>query len=270
MREITSSLSREENRESPENEEDPDIQLLQQFGKLRIRAKDNALYYGPNSRFAVVQEYPEIFKARKHLRKDCKENFQRIREALRDETIFTGFPFAGISSGLDLQAMLPVRNLSDQLVKRYFECCNSLFTIVDKDDYLEQYSQVWLITPPPPHSLLAVTFFIIAIGCRSLNDGSQLLSQISSEGMQGALKAANRWKKYGQIALSQTELFKRTGLTNIQALLLLSLLEDSDHVRWNMLGFLGNMARIAGLHRDPNVFQELEEKERSFRRCACY
>jgi hypothetical protein len=50
-------------------------------------------------------------------------------------------------------------------------------------------------------------------------------------------------------------------------MLLLCLLEDGDHTRWNLLGLLGNMARIAGLHRDPNVFSEqIDEKGRIVRR----
>jgi hypothetical protein len=225
------------------------------------------MYYGPNSRFAISHGFPEIFQARKKDKKSCKNAFHKeLGALLSDETIVTGFPFAGLSPATQLHAMLPERYLCDQLVARYFECSNSLFNVVDSDHYWDQYPDIWSITPSPPASLLALTFFIVAIAARSLNEGHPLLTLISSEGMPGALKAASRWKKYGQMSLSQTCLFRTSSLTNIQAMLLLSIIEDADHVRWNMLGLVGNMARLGGLHRDPNVFQELDDSDRSLRR----
>jgi hypothetical protein len=43
-------------------------------------------------------------------------------------------------------------------------------------------------------------------------------------------------------------------------MLLLCLLEDADHVRWNLMGLLGNMACVAGLHRDPRDFKNLKKR----------
>jgi hypothetical protein len=107
---------------------------------------------------------------------------------------------------------------------------------------------------------------MVAIAARSLNASSELLPLVSSSGQPGALKAVKRWKSYGQLVLSECGLFRMSSLTNIQGLLLLSSLEDLDHARWNLLGLLCNMARIAGLHRDPDSFKELDEKVRSLRR----
>ena len=99
----------------------------------------------------------------------------------------------------------------------------------------------------------------------------KLIAVVGATGQQGgavvrALRAGNRWKKYGELALSQTGLLRQSRIDNMQGTLLLGLLEQEDHVRWNLLGMLGNMARVAGLHRDPNLFQELDEKGRNLRR----
>jgi Fungal specific transcription factor domain len=111
-----------------------------------------------------------------------------------------------------------------------------------------------------------MTFLMLAIAARSLNQNDILLPDISTEGLPGALKASNRWKKYGQMASAENDLFRRSSLANVQAMLLLCMLEDGDHVRWNLLGATGNMARIAGLHRDPRVFKDIEESDRVLRR----
>jgi hypothetical protein len=259
-------LPRGDSSQSPEAE-DPEIQeMVGQFSQLRMRLKDKAVYYGPNSRLGIAQDFPEIWKGRRKEKGSCRELFKTIRELLQDETGPTGFPFAGVSVMPDFQALLPARELCDQLVGRYFECCNSLFNIIDSDDYWEQYPQLWSTDAPPPNSLIAITFFMIAIASRSLNDRHQLLPQVSSEGGLGGLKAAGRWKKCGETALSQNCLFRKSSIYNIQAVLLLSIYEGGDNVRWNLLGLVGNMARIAGLHRDPNVFLELEDKDKSLRR----
>jgi len=230
-----------------------------------MRKKEKTVYYGPNARFAIAHEFPEIFKGHGK-RTRCKEMWRSTEELLRDESIITGFPFASLSTMPDLLAFLPIRDLCDQLVGRYFECCNSVFNIIDADDYWEEYRQLWANDPSPRNSFLSITFFIIAIASRSLNEGHQLVSRVSSEGVPGALKAANRWKKYGELALSQTGLLNKSSVYLIQALLLLSILETEDHTRWNLLGLIGNMARVAGLHRDPNVFPALGDKERAVRR----
>jgi hypothetical protein len=107
---------------------------------------------------------------------------------------------------------------------------------------------------------------MVAIAARSLNPSSELLPLLSSEGQRASLKTAKRWKSYGQLVLSECNLFRMSSLSNIQGLLLLSSLEDVDHARWNLLGLLCNMARISGLHRDPDTFKELDEKVRNLRR----
>jgi hypothetical protein len=250
--------------------------LIQQFTKLRVWPRnDNAVFYGPNSRFSIMAEYPEIIKLAKTQRKEGREDglscqaLRAQKELLRDNSVATGFPFGGSMPSIEeLQALLPEKNLCERLLGRYFECSNSLFTIIDPDFMnWEQYSMLWSTTPLPALSLLAIGFFIIALAVQSLNVGDELVAEIAPEGYSEALKLSRRWKAYGQMALSQNHLLKKSSLRNIQAMLLLCLLEDGDHTRWNLLGLLGNMARIAGLHRDPNVFSEqIDEKGRIVRR----
>ena len=260
VREITSSLAEA----TPSTDDvDTDTEPLEQFAKLRISTKDRAVYYGPNSRFAIVSDLHEIFKPKKKNRPGC-ELFKSIDTLLADEHFNTHFPFSSFRSPQSFAVFLPDRDLCDLLLTRYFTCCNRLFEILDENVYWEQYPLLW--SSNPSTSFLAITFFMIAIAARSLNEGDLLLPRVSSEGIPGALKSSNRWKKYGQVILSENDILQRSSLGNIQSMLLLCLLEDGHHVRWNLLGLLGNMARIAGLHRDPRVFQELEEPERNLRR----
>jgi len=61
VREISSSLTAAESAQTQEPLEDTDISLKDQFSKLRIQYKDDqAVYYGPNCRFGIISEYPEI------------------------------------------------------------------------------------------------------------------------------------------------------------------------------------------------------------------
>lgn len=241
--------------------------IVEQFSKLRLRSKDDrSIYYGPNCRYGIISEYPEVLKMRRQNRNEMCELHKNIHQLLKDEFPVTGFPFNALSTDYNLQVLLPEKTLCDRLIVRYFDCCNSLFTVIDSNVYWEQYSSIWSTTTSPAKAHLAITFLMISIAARSLNDGHGLLPLISSEGTLGALRFSNRLKKYGQLAISQNNLMQRSSLTNIQALLLLCSLEDQDHVRWNLLGLLGNMARIAGLYRDPDAFQGLEDNARNLRR----
>ena len=199
-------------------------------------------------------------------KKETCELLGHANQLLADDFPSSTFPFCAFSIDISLLAMLPQRTLCDRLIVRYFECCNSIFAVVDADAYWEQYSLLWSTTTTPAMSHLAITFFMISIAARSLNNGHELLPAVSSEGQIGALRFSKRWKKFGQQALSQNKLLETSSITNIQATFLLCALEDQEYIRWNLLGLLGNMARVAGLHRDPNSFQELDDKTRNIRR----
>jgi hypothetical protein len=259
-------LTTPESGEQPDPSQDTDITLIEQFSKLRVR-QDRAVYYGPNCRYALITEFSEIFSPPKKKRVEVCELLKNIYNLLKDETFsVTSFPFDVISSTeSSLHAMLPQKTVCDRLVERYFVCCDSVFTIVGANSYWEHYLLMWS-AESPPKGLLALTFLMIAIAARSLNEGHELLHLVSTEGQVGALKMSQRWKKIGQLALSQNSLFQRSSITNIQAVLLLCLLEDQYYVRWNLMGLLGSMTKIAGLYRDPDAFQELDENGRNTRR----
>lgn len=250
-------------------EEDPEVDLVQRFDKLRVRSKDDkAVYYGPNSRFAIMAEFIDVIKM--HRKKEACELIKNRESLLEDERnpVQIAFPFSTLPLTDDLQALLPNKSLCDILLNRYYECSNSLFPVLGMNmvDW-EHYHDLWSTTSPTPVSLLAIAFFALAIAARSLNPGHEILPLISPDGQTGALKMSRRWKSYGQLALGQSDLLKKHSLRNIQALLLLCILEDADAVRWNLLGMLGNMSRIVGLHRDPDVFRDqLDEKGRMIRR----
>jgi hypothetical protein len=215
-----------------------------------------------------MTEFSDIIKM--HKRKEACEIMTSMDLLLEDNanSIQLAFPFSTLPSMDDLQALLPNKSLCDILLNRYYECSNSLFPVLGMNmGSWEQYDDLWSKTSPTPVSLLAIAFFAISIAARSLNPNHEILDLISPDGQIGALKMSRRWKSYGQLALSQNDMLRKSSLRNIQALLLLCILEEVDAVRWNLLGMLGNMSRIVGLHRDPNVFREqLDEKGRKTRR----
>ena len=270
VREITASLASAESPDkSTTSEEGPDLSLLESFSKLRVKPRDDtAVYYGPNCRYGIISEYPEAFKLKFHLKKrqEMCDLMHTRWSLLKDDVIPTGFPFNVMLPDESLPAMLPDKFLCDQLIYQYFERCNSLFTIIDLHPFTEIYDRIWTEGPKPSMRTLSCTFFMIALAAHSLNEGHPLLEYLSSEGQAGALKLARRWKICGEMALSQIDPLRRTTVSNIKVLLLLLLLEDIDHVRWNMLGLLVNMARMTGLYRNPDVFDELDERSRLLRR----
>ena len=266
VQEISATLAAAKSNQQFDSTDETDIPIAEQFSKLKIHAKDdNTVYYGPNCRYGIVMEYPDVLQMHRKRNENCKL-FGHTNQLLEDNFPTSTFPFSVFSTDFNLQAMLPERILCDRLIVRYFECCDSLFAVIDTKAYWEQYSLLWSTTTTPAMSHFAITFFMIAIAARSLNDGHELLPAISSEGQIGALRFSKRQKKFGQLALSQNKLLQKSSIKNIQATLLLCLLEDQEYIRWNLLGLLGNMARIAGLYRDPNSFQELDDTTRNIRR----
>jgi len=271
VREITASIAAAESPDkSTTSEEGPDLSLLESFSKLRLRARDDkAIYYGPNSRYGIISEYPEAFKLLQFKkRKEMCDLMQTRWSLLKDDVIPTGFPFNVMLLEDALPAMLPDKPICDQLIYQYFEASNPLFTIVDMPHFMELYDRLWTQGTKIPMQMLSCTFFMLAIAAHSLNEGHPLLGFLSAEGQAGALKLARRWKIYGEMALGQIDPLRKTTLTNIKAILLLCLLEDADQVRWNMIGLVVNMARMTGLYRNPDVFEELDDRTRAQRRYA--
>jgi len=269
VREITASIAAAESPDkSTTSEEGPDLSLLESFSKLRLRTKDDkAVYYGPNCRYGIISEYPEAFKLL-HVkkRKEVCDLMQTRWSLLKDDVIPTGFPFNVMLLDDALPSMLPDKLICDQLIYRYFEACNPLFTIIDSPHYMELYDRLWTEGPKAPMQMLSITFFMLAMAAHSLNEGHPLLGFLSAEGQAGALKLARRWKIYGEMALGQIDPLRKTTISNIKAVLLLCLLEDADHVRWNMIGLVVNSARMTGLYRNPDVFDELDDRSRAQRR----
>lgn len=253
--------------ESPNGEQEPDVAMIEQFSKLRIIKKDDKMIHlGPNCRYGFLYEHPEIFKAGKPKKESC-ETCKWSGYGLDDSVLVTtGFPFDVLRADYGLRNMLPTRELCDKLVTRYFECCNSLFNVIDMGAYWGQYSLMWNTPTLPTSSPLAITFFMLAIAARSLNPGHELIPLISSEDQIGVLRVSRMWKQYGQLTLSQLQFLKRSSIATIQALLLLCLSEDEDQERWNTLGLLGSMAKAAGLYRDPDRLDELDNQQRAIRR----
>jgi hypothetical protein len=245
---------------------DEDDSISRHFAELRLQpGTEKHVYFGPNSRFAFLAEYPEL-SATLRARNQETNRLLDARQTLLDDTpIATGFPFT-VLANTDLQTMLPEKSVCNSFLARYLECCNSLFNIIDFDVYFcKQYPLLWS-SASPPATILAHTFLMLSIAARSLNEGHWLSNLVSPDGLPGTLKLAQRWKMYGKLSMSQAGLLEKSSVPNIQAILLLAMLEGTDHVRWNLLGMVVNMARIAGLHRNPDVFRELGEKDRNLRR----
>jgi hypothetical protein len=260
VREITSLAAP---REEKPGEDDS---IIRQFAELQLRPEVGQVYQGPRSQSAMVAGCPELerlFNAFE--REGGKWMDGTAKMMLEDDPIITSFPFPVVSD-VNLRVMLPEKYICDRILARYFDSCNTIYDIIEFETYFgEQYPLLWSFESPPT-VLLAHTFLMLAIGARSLNDGHWLTNLISPDGQAGTTKLSQRWRKYGQLALSQSGLLEKSNVANIQAVLLLGILEDVGHVRWNMLGMVANMATIAGLHRDPDVFKRLDENKRDLRR----
>jgi hypothetical protein len=266
VREISSSLAAAESKKNDDSSNEAETRaIVEQMTRLKLRTKDDkATYFGPNCRYGIISEYPEVFTHLKH--RLANQTCPLEEDPDGQDFLLSAFPFSIYSGEISLQAMLPQRTLCDQLITRYFHCCNSIFNIIDLDTfYTEQYPPIWS-TPSAPQGHLALVFFMLSIAARSLNAGHPLLPMLSDADQSGALTWARRFKQYGHLALSQNKLLHRSNLTSIQAMLLLALGAEEDNVRWNLVGLVTNMAKIGGLFRDPSKFTNLDDKVRNLRR----
>jgi len=272
VQEISSNLANVEVKQEPADSHDEMEQqvIIEQMARLKLRTKDDrATYFGPNCRYGIVGEYPEIFSKlmhKHHGRDKCPRDTAESDPDIFQDLALSGFPFNVYTGQLDLQAMLPQRPLCDQLIARYFICSNAIFNIIDEDTfYAEQYPAVWS-TSSAPAGHIALVFLMISIAGRSLNSGHPLLPMLSADGQPGALIWSRKWRKYGHLAISQNRLMQRSSLVSIQALLLLALGTEVDNVRFNLIGLVANMAKIGGLFRDPSKFTNLDDKLCNLRR----
>jgi hypothetical protein len=263
----------EVNKEPPDTPDEIETQaIIEQMARLKLRTKDDrAMYFGPNCRYGMVGEYPDIFTVLAHKRHDrdkCPRETAESDSDIFQDLALSAFAFNVYTGRLDLQAMFPQRLLCDQLVARYFLCSNALFNVIDQDTFFaEQYPAVWS-TPSAPAGPVALVFLMISIAARSLNPGHPLLPMLSADGQPGTLIWSRKWRKYGHLAVSQNGLMQRSSLVSIQALLLLAIGTEGDNVRWNLIGLVANMGKLGGLFRDPSKFTDLDDKTCNLRRYA--
>ena len=119
------------------------MEIVEQFSKLKIHAKDDrAIYHGPNCRYGIVLEYPEILKM-----------FERNKKSLASYLVIT--PRRRVSTVNDFHSPYSQQTLIYKYCCPREHCAIDLF--YDTSNVVTRYSlsliQMYIGNSTPRHGL---------------------------------------------------------------------------------------------------------------------
>lgn len=145
-----------------------------------------------------------------------------------------------------LTAVLPAKNLSDELVDSYLDTTETLYRVLHIPSFRRDYESLWLLGPEtvPDRAFLVQLKLVLAIGATTYDDTFSLRS------------SAMTWVYEAQTYLSEPGTKSRLDLQSLQISILLLLAQEAvgveGHALWIAAGALVRTAMHMGLHRDTN------------------
>ncbi|KAL1980078.1 hypothetical protein VTN96DRAFT_4667 [Rasamsonia emersonii] len=159
-----------------------------------------------------------------------------------------------------LRDMLPPKNVSDELVRAFFDHVHPNYTLFHRGTFQLRYEALWQPdssqAPEPEPGWVCSLFMMLVLGAETLGqDGSDEATSIQSRYVKMVRE------RFEQLAFTAS-------LANVQALLLLQLYEHNSGERnaaWMILGLAARMAIALGMHRE-GVNEGFDPIERNTRR----
>lgn len=144
-----------------------------------------------------------------------------------------------------LRDMLPPKDVSDVLVRAFFENVHPNYSLFHRTTFQLRYEELWQPnasqTPEPEPGWVCSLFMVLVLGADAL-------------GEDGADEATSIQSRYVRMVRERFEQLAFTAsLANVQALLLLQLYEHNAGERnaaWMILGLAARMAIALGMHRE--------------------
>lgn len=150
----------------------------------------------------------------------------------------------------EVLGVLPNKQQADSLVAKYFECVDSVYPMLNQQQFVAEYDRFWSIAASERHrtdaSLLALHFVVYAMGAQFI--------QMESE--QARAQIAQFYVSAAHQSLRLYSFLVRTSLKSIQAMVLMGYFLMNDNKAtdaWAFSGILTRQAYAMGLNRDPNV-----------------
>jgi hypothetical protein len=142
-------------------------------------------------------------------------------------------------------SFLPTREVADALVEAFFQQVHPNYLLFHRGTFQLRYESIWGPTANQPQELepgwICSIFMVFVFGAQALEHHDK----------QQAMFFQRRYLSLVQLRLHQ--LINTTSLVNIQALLLLQLLQHNASERnasWMLLGCASRMAIALGMHRE--------------------
>ncbi|KAL1968409.1 hypothetical protein VTN77DRAFT_1938 [Rasamsonia byssochlamydoides] len=149
------------------------------------------------------------------------------------------------SPNQNLRDMLPPRDLSDVLVRAFFDRVHPNYTLFHRDVFQLRYESLWHPNTSQAHDpepgWVCSLFMMFVLGAETLGE----------DGSDEAISIQTRYVKMVRERFEQ--LAFTASLANVQALLLLQLYEHNAGERntaWMFLGLAARMAIALGMHRE--------------------
>ncbi|OAR02830.1 hypothetical protein LLEC1_01601 [Akanthomyces lecanii] len=143
-----------------------------------------------------------------------------------------------------LTAILPAKNLADELVDSYLDTTETLYRVLHIPSFRRDYESLWLLGPETvlDRAFLVQLKLVLAIGATTYDDAFSLRS------------SAMTWVYEAQTYLSEPGTKSRLSLQSLQISILLLIAQEAvgveGHALWIAAGALVRTAMHMGLHRD--------------------
>ncbi|KAL6354565.1 hypothetical protein LRP88_11906 [Fusarium phalaenopsidis] len=152
-------------------------------------------------------------------------------------------------------SVLPEKIQADILLNRYFECVDPVYPMIHRQTFYADYEHFWQLNQQEKNdtdpSFIALIFVMLALGTQFVT--STTSSRERKQTAEFYASASNQ-------ALRIASYLSTASLRSIQAMVLLTyFLINDNHASdgWAFAGILIRQAYAMGLHRDPNIVEDL-------------
>jgi len=160
---------------------------------------------------------------------------------------------------------LPSKVLVDALIDHYLLTVDRLFPLLDEFTLKEELKDFWRDPDSVSDSWLTQLYLILALSCFSK-------PALPFEGIPGGPTAiAERCIDAAEVTFSTRSFMKRSNLTDIRVLCLITLCKMSDIIPesdsvWSFVGLVARLGMAMYLHRDPGGFSTMPSREAEARK----
>ena len=231
------------------------------FSMLKVKNLHETKFFGPTSWARVFSPFISRDLDLRSVHSQLKNDLSLIKKT-RVPKRHTYVPFSCMEGAGDLNDILkwvPPRVISDILLYRYKKHVDALFHIAHWPTMDASYEQIWTDqVAAVTLSWWALYFALLAVAVHTYSDTEEGFELIKSAfpGHDNVGSLFHTLLCRTEKCLVSAQFMQKGSPYALVALLMLSLVVDGDTYQWALMGFVIQLSKLMGKHRDPSMFAD--------------